>query len=197
MRILALLIILLPSISNGQVPPNPKKADSVLVADILFRVLDTLTVRPDSSAFSNPYHELPDFIKSHLLSRVLSEGYSFQPVSAYFKGILDAIVDLRKCHFKRKDYGLERIVTLQDGTSWEVSLVQEWILHTRYGIALDRIGGDQVNPWQLNYAKGYNLVSKSVLDRYFGEDVLQWASDQLANVIKHSGASHPEWRRNP
>ena len=197
MRIILVLTMAIPATMWGQIQPPSGKVDSLMVSTILYDVLDTIAVNLDSSAFQNPYSYWPQHLRPAVLDEVLRAGFTFQPASAYFKGALDAIADLRKPYLSLKTYGSERILKMDDGTSWQVEPILSWILRIKHSVELEAIAGDQVNPWIVAYAKGYNQIAQAVINRYFGRDVKSLAFDQISATIKDVGISHPEWQATP
>ncbi len=189
--IVLLLFVALTSCARAQ-EPTPR-IDSARISSILFQVLDTLAARVDSSELVNPYSDYPASLKTRALETPLRSGFTFQPASAYFKGCLDAISDLRQGRMRIMHIGLETIITLADSTSWHVSSVLAWTLLKKYAVVLDQ-AGDLVDPWIVAYVKGYNQIAEGVITRYFGRDVILEASDSLVSTIATEGGSHSEWR---
>ena len=173
--------------------PIPR-IDSARISLILFEVLDTLTARVDSSELVNPYSHYPGNLKTHALEPPFRSGFTFQPASAYFKGCLDAISDLRQGRMMIKHKGLEIFATSADSSMWRVSSVIAWTLQSKYGIVFDRVAGDLVDHWIVAYVKGYNQIAEGVITRYFGQDVIREAWDSLTSTIVEEGPSHCEWR---
>jgi hypothetical protein len=194
MRLCIILLFALPLDLWAQTSDEAQVIDSLRVSEILYSVLDTLTIRLDSNAFQKPYADFPAQARRIPLRPAIEGGFTFQPASAYFKGALDAIADLKKSQFSLKVYGLETIITLVDGTSWYEFPVRKWIMQEKYHVALEQVAGDVVNPWVIAYASGYNQISRGVIDRYFGCDVQQTVSHLVPVMIERAGTNHRNWQ---
>lgn len=85
----------------------------------------------------------------------------FVPITYKPLGRLAAQYDVQRGHYEVKGGGLRR--------TYETTLIQ--LLKERYGVVSTSSGGCFALPHQIEYAAGYNAVSKPAINKHFGKDV--------------------------
>lgn len=89
---------------------------------ILKEITDTLHIRIPSEYNHETYRDLPDNMKNRLQKALINQGFPIRADSAYALGIRQAINNIKIAKLIKKKYGLERNVTLEDGSSWSADI---------------------------------------------------------------------------
>ena len=186
-NILAIFIIGI-SHSYSQDRLSDVNRDSVRI--ILKGVLDTLSVKLDTNFVKVLYTNYPRNILQRIHSQLQEHGYSIRPDISFYKGLADAEADLSSGRFIVKSFGLDRIITLDNGSRWQVEKLYAYILKTKYSCLYQTVAGCEVNESLKAYVNAYDLVSEKVMQTYFKEDVLQIAWESVVSTINNSGTQH-------
>jgi len=189
------IALILPHFFIDQSVYGQTLIESTKLAKTLVAVLDTLTIRLDSSALEDPYKSYTEELRKTLHSRQIEKGFTAQPASAYFRGLSDATTDVQHNRLMLKVSGLGMFVQL-DSTIWDCDPILSWILLNDFGVIRDRIAGCEVDSWLIQYQKGYNQVSESVINAYFRTDVVREARLRIDGTIRSEGSKHPEWKNS-
>ncbi len=163
------------------------------INNILLDYLDTIHVALDSSSYKNPFKLWNSEVRKHFELGLISDGFSFPPASAFFKGIDDATRDIMKGTFKLKFKGEMIIYTKIGSQSWLNGAVYAYNLQSKFGVFLEGLTSSRDWKWKELYIKGYNQVMTAVLNTYFECDIQQVANDLILDSIQKEGSKHHEW----
>ncbi|MEO9886481.1 MAG: hypothetical protein ABJR05_14985 [Balneola sp.] len=140
------------------------------------------------------YPEIKEVDLDYYRKSLIKNTYPSTPDSVFQLALNNVENDFKSGKFIFKTYGLGTILTLEDGSKWDIQRVKKDLFFERYGIVVDPIAGDLVNDQLRLYAKTYNSVSKTVMNWFYGRDISKEANETIIEYIMKQGNARPEWR---
>ena len=189
MKILIILIFLI-SLAFCQVQDSAK----------LTKILDETKVSdfPYPGDFEKDLIELlPDSMQVTLKKMLFKDSIPEDPEMAWDKGLKDAMDDLSENSPTIYGYGLGTII-LRDSLKeqWSCDKVEAYIYSEKFGIESVEKYGCSILPSQKAYIEGYNNLTFTVLEKYYGFDIKEFTRNNVIEYIIKYGQYHKDWLLN-
>ncbi len=132
----------------------------------------------------------PDYYSKYLIR----PEYLSTPDSVFQLALQDVKIDFLSGNYIFKSYGLGTIYTDEKGKRWDNQLVTRDIYREKYGVIIDRIAGDFVHDQLTLYAKTYNSISKTVMNKFYQIAISEDVWESVPSIIEKEGRKRPEWK---
>jgi len=156
-------------------------------------VFDSVSVKQEQLPLSF-YPEMKEVNPDYYWKYLIKPEYPSTPDSVFQLALRDVKVDFLSGNYIFKSYGLGTIYTDEKGKRWDNELVTNDIYREKYGVIIDRIAGDLVHDQLTLYAKTYNSVSKTVMNKFYQIDITKTVWESVPSIIEKEGQKRPEWK---
>lgn len=163
------------------------------IQKILTTVLDSVSQQRKDLPKSF-YPEFQEVNPEHYWNKLIRPEFPSTPDSVFQLALQDVKIDFLSGEYIFKSYGLGTIYTDEKGRNWDNQRVTQDIFREKYGVIIDPIAGDLVNGQLTLYAKTYNSVSKTVMNKFYQIDITKTVWESVPSIVKKEGQKRPEWK---